>query len=154
MTPRDKQIEQLLEKAKQKTQSLSPAGICYPLYEEKEVIEILDQLLTIIRKPTCSTCGGSGKSLAYAKSCPECGRGEIVNGNLLGEGSRQCKKCLQDWWLDVKYAIGKVPCPDCICPACLAKDLTISNLTAVIEDKDRIIQEKVKPREIVENDRR
>lgn len=72
-----------------------------------------DGVVEHIKEQPCQKCGGSGKSLVYAKSCPECGCEEIVNENLLGEGSRQCKKCLQDWWLDVKYAIGDDPCPDC-----------------------------------------
>jgi hypothetical protein len=61
----------------------------------------------------CETCNGSGKSLEYAKACPECDCAEYVNENLLGENYRECKKCGQDWWLQIKYAIGDSPCPDC-----------------------------------------
>ena len=61
----------------------------------------------------CETCCGTGKSLEYAKACPECGCAEYVNENLLGENYRECRKCGQDWWLQVKYGIGNSPCPDC-----------------------------------------
>lgn len=35
--------------------------------------------------------------------CPECGCMEVVNVNLVGEGFRSCRKCLQDWWVDIDY---------------------------------------------------
>jgi len=35
--------------------------------------------------------------------CPECGCPWYGNKNLLGEGSRCCFDCYQDWWTDVKY---------------------------------------------------
>ena len=73
-------------------------------------VDRFNQILALL---PCSTCNGKKKSLEYAKACPECGCKEIINENLLGESFRQCKNCKQDWWLTVKYAIGKDPCPDC-----------------------------------------
>lgn len=35
--------------------------------------------------------------------CPECGCKEYVNENLVGDGYRMCRKCHQDWWVDVDY---------------------------------------------------
>jgi len=37
------------------------------------------------------------------KACPECGCVEYVNQNLVGEGSRDCKECGQEWWADIDY---------------------------------------------------
>ncbi len=67
-----------------------------------------------LRQPeqVCGTCNDSGNELEFARACPECDCQEYVNENLLGEGYRACRECGQDWWLDVKYSIGK-PCPDC-----------------------------------------
>ncbi len=97
-------------------------------HAEDCIITYLDQALVLLKEqpePKCETCGGLRKSLEYAKACPECGCKDIVNENLLGEGSRNCRECGQDWWLDVRYAIGDKPCPDCTsqeqhytCPKC------------------------------------
>lgn len=35
--------------------------------------------------------------------CPECGCPWYANKNLLGEGSRVCCDCEQDWWTDINY---------------------------------------------------
>lgn len=43
--------------------------------------------------------------------CPECGCKETTHDNLLGEGSRQCEECGQEWWLDIEYAQPKEEYP-------------------------------------------
>jgi len=75
--------------------------------------EVYNQILTLL---LCPTCCGTGKSLEYATACPECGCEEYTNENQLGVGYRQCRKCHQDWWLNIKYGIGVEPCPDCQAP--------------------------------------
>lgn len=36
--------------------------------------------------------------------CPECGSEKYTNENFLGNGSRFCESCGQDWWTDVDYS--------------------------------------------------
>jgi hypothetical protein len=36
-------------------------------------------------------------------SCPECNNTEYTNKNELGEGSRVCSECKQEWWTDIDY---------------------------------------------------
>ena len=77
-----------------------------PMYVRQQ----LKQALALL---PCPTCNGTGKSLEYAVVCPECGCEEYTDENQLGNGYRQCRRCHQDWWLHIKYAIGIEPCPDC-----------------------------------------
>lgn len=39
-------------------------------------------------------------------SCPECGCKDVIKefNNYLGEGSRVCQKCRQEWWVDIDYS--------------------------------------------------
>ena len=37
--------------------------------------------------------------------CPECSCVEFINMNLLGEGYRVCRRCGQEWWVDIDYLI-------------------------------------------------
>jgi len=37
------------------------------------------------------------------KFCPECGCREYIQENHLGEHSRVCKGCGQEWWTDINY---------------------------------------------------
>ena len=37
------------------------------------------------------------------KFCPECGCREYIQENHLGEHSRVCKDCGQEWWTDINY---------------------------------------------------
>ena len=95
---------------------LKPLRACEPQCKLNINVSKLEEVIALLRtaqEPKCKTCGGLKKSLEYAKACPECGCEEIVNEGLLGEKSRQCAKCGQDWWLDVKYAIGLESCTDC-----------------------------------------
>lgn len=45
----------------------------------------------------------AGMYHSYTHCCPECGCDWYGNKNLLGEGSRECFNCGQEYWLDVKY---------------------------------------------------
>ena len=52
------QLRQLLREAQEAVGSLTPAGICYPLYGEKEIQTTLAKALALL---PCSTCNGSSK---------------------------------------------------------------------------------------------
>ncbi|GAI13783.1 unnamed protein product [marine sediment metagenome] len=73
-----RKIRQLLVKAKKDVRSLTPAGICYPLYGEKSVEETIDKALALL---PCETCGGSktypirpasADGLTPEEPCPDC----------------------------------------------------------------------------------
>ncbi len=78
------QLRQLLKKARQEVRNLTPAGICYPLYEELSVEKVIDEALALL---PCLTCNGSEIKK------PESGCGECLAGD--GNCRAEC------------------PCPDC-----------------------------------------
>ena len=109
-------IRQLLKEIRKNGGEIDPEGLhrdAVISIHNAQIWEIFKLSARILALLPCETCGGTGKSLEYAKACLECSCAEYVNKNLLGENYRECKKCGQDWWLQIKYGIGDKPCPDC-----------------------------------------
>ena len=76
------QLRQLLREAQEAVGSLTPAGICYPLYGEKEIQTTLAKALALLPCPTCNGMGIMMRCVVRKKDselvsqspepCPDC----------------------------------------------------------------------------------